>query len=66
MTEWDGVTILLTKKTHPDELAIPNVVSMIIAPGASLSALVWLLMPWVVKGFNGITSDVEGDSFLIR
>ena len=66
MTKWDGMAVLLAEETHTNKFAVPDIVSTIMAPGASSSTLIQLLMPQVVKGFNDVASNIERDGFIIR
>ena len=66
MTEWNGVAILFTEKAHPNKLTVPDVMFTVVAPRASMHALSWLLMPWVVEGFDGVALNMEEDHFIIR
>jgi hypothetical protein len=66
MTEWNGMAVFFTKKTHSNELAIPDIIPMVMAPRATLSVLIWLLMPQVIEGFDGIMLDMEGDGLVVR
>jgi hypothetical protein len=65
-TKWDGMAVLLAEETHTNKFAVPDIVSTIMAPGASSSALIQLLTPQVVKAFNGVASNAERDGFIIR
>jgi hypothetical protein len=65
VTERNSVAIFLTEEAHTNELTVPDIMSAIMTPSTASYTLSWLLIPWVVKGFYGITSNLEGDCFIV-
>ena len=39
-TEWDGVTIFLTEKAHPNEFTVPDIMPTVMTPETSSGLLV--------------------------
>lgn len=65
-TERYGMTILFTEGAHTNKFAVLDIMPMVVTPRASVSTLIGLLMPQIIKGFDGITSNMKKNGFIVR